>query len=194
MSTKQINYDCLIGRKGASMANTKKNTQAQKEQENGKFYLAGTITTAMYGKRTFANGKKDKDDKYRISLKCTAEAIDKLKETAEPFYVDTEEKWLPEWLTSETPADGGYINLSSGFDIRVGEYVNGAIADAGNLTDYLADHGGNINGSKAVVLVSIKPGAIYPAALLIKELHVMDIGSMFAGNDFENAFGEDLPF
>ena len=76
------------------MANTKKNTQAQKEQENGKFYLAGTITTAMYGKRTFANGKKDKDDKYRISLKCTAEAIDKLKETAEPFYVDTEEKWL----------------------------------------------------------------------------------------------------
>ena len=183
-----------IGRKGASMANTKKSTQAQKEQENGKFYLAGTITTAMYGKRTFANGKKDKDDKYRISLKCTAEAIDKLKETAEPFYVDTEEKWLPEWLTNETPADGGYINLSSGFDIRVGEYVNGAIADAGNLTDYLADHGGNINGSKAVVLVSIKPGAIYPAALLIKELHVMDIGSMFAGNDFENAFGEDLPF
>ena len=43
------------------MANTKKNTQAQaqKEQENGKFYLAGTITTAMYGKRTFSNGKKD---------------------------------------------------------------------------------------------------------------------------------------
>lgn len=194
MSTKQINYNCPIGQKGANMANAKKNTQAQKEQENGKVYLAGTITTAMYGKRTFSNGKKDKDDKYRISLKCTAEAIEKLVEAAEPFYVDTEEKWLPEWLTNEPSKDGGYINLSSGFDIRVGEYVNGAIADAGNLTDYLADHGGNINGSKAVVLVSIKPGAIYPAALLIKELHVMDIGTMFAGDDFESAFGEDLPF
>ena len=176
------------------MANAKKNTQAQKEQNNGKFYLAGTITTAMYGKRTFANGKKDKDDKYRISLKCTAEAIDRLKETAEPYYVDTKEKWLPDWLTEETPKDGGYINLSSGFDFRVGEYVNGAIIDAGNLTEYLADHGGNINGSKAVVLVSIKPGAIYPAALLIKELHVMDIGTMFAGDDFQSAFGEELPF
>ena len=170
-------------------------TQAQtQEQENGRFYLSGTITTAMYGKRTFSNGKKDKDDKYRISLRCSAEMIDKLKEAAEPFYVDTEEKWLPDWLTNDTPEDGGYINLSSGFDIRVGEYINGAIEDKGSMTDYLAEHGGNINGSKAVVLVSIKPGAIYPAALLIKELHVLSIGSMFEGEGFMDAFGDDLPF
>ena len=49
------------GRKGgpimAGKNNTKKNTQA--EQESGKIYLAGTITTAMYGKRTFANGKSE---------------------------------------------------------------------------------------------------------------------------------------
>lgn len=174
---------------------TKKNSkQEAQEMETGKVYLAGTITTAMFGKRTFANGKKDKDEKYRISLKCTKEAVDKLKEAAEPYYVDTEDKWLPDWLTEETPEDGRYINLSSGFNFRVGEYINGAIVDQGDLTEYLSDNGGNINGSKAVVLVNIKQGAIYPAALLIKELHKQDIGSMFGGEGFTEAFGEDLPF
>ena len=179
----------------AGKNNTKKNTQA--EQESGKIYLAGTITTAMYGKRTFANGKSDKEEKYRLSMKLTAETMDKLKEAAEPFYVDVEEKWLPEWLTGDTDKDGGYINFSSNYDIRTGEYVNGAIVDKGGMSDYVADNGGNINGSKAVVLVIIKPGAIYPGALLIKELHKVDIGSMFNADDadFKAAFdGEDLPF
>ena len=179
----------------AGKNNTKKNTQA--EQESGKIYLAGTITTAMFGKRTFANGKSDKEEKYRLSMKLTAETMDKLKEAAEPFYVDVEEKWLPEWLTGDTDKDGGYINLSSNYDIRTGEYVNGTIVDKGGMSDYVADNGGNINGSKAVVLVIIKPGAIYPGALLIKELHKVDIGSMFNADDadFKSAFdGEDLPF
>lgn len=178
------------------MAKQTTNKKQAQDQENGKFYLAGTITTALYGKRTFTNGKKDKDDKYRISMKCTADAINGLKEAAEPFYVDADEKWIPDWMKEEPDKDGGYINLSSGFDIRVGEYVNGAIVDKGGMADYIAENGGNINGSKAVVLVSIKQGAIYPAALLIKELHKQDIGSMFKTDDqgFMEAFGEDLPF
>ena len=61
----------------AGKNNTKKNTQA--EQESGKIYLAGTITTAMFGKRTFANGKSDKEEKYRLSMKLTAETMEKLK-------------------------------------------------------------------------------------------------------------------
>lgn len=179
------------------MADSRKkgNKQAEaQEQESGKFYLLGTITTAMYGKRTFANGKKDKEEKYRVSLKCTAETIEKLKDTAEPFYVDTDEKYLPDWLTKDTPEDGGYINLASSFPFRVGEYVNGAIVDKGELPEYLEANGGNINGSTAIVLVTIKPGALYPAALLIKELKKQDIGSMFAGSEFTEAFGEELPF
>ena len=173
---------------------TKTQTQEQEKQESGKFYLSGVVTTAMFGKRSFTNGKKDKEDKYRISVKCTAESIAKLKEAAEPFYVDTEEKWLPDWMTKETSKDGGYINLSSSFSFRVGEYVDGAVHDCGAFEDFLADQGGNINGSKVVVFVTIKPGAIYPAALLIKELVVQDIGSMFEGEDFEAAFGDELPF
>lgn len=179
----------------AGKTNSKK--AAAQELEAGKIYLSGTITTAMYGKRTFSNGKSDKESKYRLSIKVTAETLDKLKETAEPYYVDVEDKWLPEWLTSDTDKDGGYINLSSNFDIRTGEYVNGAIVDKGNMSEYVADNGGNINGSKAIVLVYIKAGAIYPGALLIKELHKVDIGSMFSADneDFKAVFeGDDLPF
>lgn len=180
----------------AGKNNTKKNTQTE-QPESGKIYLSGTITTAMYGKRTFANGKSDKDEKYRLSMKLTAETMEKLKEAAEPFYVDVEEKWMPDWLTEETDKDGGYINLSSNYDIRTGEYQNGQIVDVGGMSDYVADNGGNINGSKAVVLVIIKPGAIYPGALLIKELHKVDIGSMFntGDEDFKAVLdGDDLPF
>lgn len=173
---------------------TKTQAQEQEKQESGKFYLSGVVTTAMFGKRSFTNGKKDKEDKYRISVKCTAENINKLKEAAEPFYVDVEEKWLPDWMTKETPKDGGYINLSSRLPFRVGNHEGGVIVDCGDFQDFLSNNGRNINGSKVVVLVTIKPGAIYPAALLIKELVVQDIGSMFEGEDFEAAFGDELPF
>lgn len=179
------------------MAAQKNNKKQAQELETGKIYLPGTITTAMYGKRTFASGKSDKESKYRLSIKVTAETLDKLKETAEPYYEDVEEKWMPEWLTQDTDKDGGYINLSSNFDIRTGEYVNGEIVDKGNMSEYVADNGGNINGSKVVVLVYIKQGAIYPGALLIKELKKVDIGSMFDTNneEFMAVFdGGDLPF
>lgn len=182
----------------AGKNNTK--TDAKKEQnqtpESAKHYLSGTISAALYGKRQFANGKSDKEDKYRLSLKCTKKAIEGLKEAAEPFYVDVEDKWLPEWLTKDTPDDGGYINLSSSYCFHVGEYINGEIIDKGDFDVYIADNGGNINGSEVVALVSIKPGAIYPAALLIKTLKKQDIGSMFKTDDdgFMEAFGEELPF
>ena len=98
------------------MAGKNTKTDAKKNQnqtpESEKYYLAGTVTTALYGKRQFANGKSDKEDKYRLSLKCTKKAIEGLKEVAEPFYVDVEDKWLPEWLTEETNEDGGRVYKS----------------------------------------------------------------------------------
>ena len=176
--------------------NTKKETKQNQTPESEKYYLAGTVTTALYGKRQFANGKSDKEDKYRLSLKCTKKAIEGLKDAAEPFYVDVEDKWLPDWLTEETSEDGGYINLSSSYTFPVGEYVDGEIQNRGMLQEFLTENGGNINGSEVVALISIKPGAIYPAALLIKKLKTEDIGSMVTTDDdgFMEAFGEELPF
>lgn len=198
MSIKQINYNRpKTGGKEPNMAKTtnKKEQQAQ-QVESGKYYLSGVVTTAMYGKRSFTNGKSDKENRYRISLKCTKDAIEGLKEAAEPFYVDQEERWIPDWIKNDVDEDGGYINMSSGFDIRCGEYKDGVIKDLGSMTDFIADQGGNINGSKVVVLVGIKLGAIYPNAMIIKELHTQDIGSMFDTDDagFTAAFDEDLPF
>lgn len=180
----------------AGKNNAKTDAKKNQKPESGKYYLAGTVTTALYGKRTFTNGKSDKEDKYRLSLKCTKKAIEGLKEAAEPFYVDVEDKWLPEWLTKYTNEDGGYINLSSSYTFPVGEYVDGEIQNRGIFQEFLTENGGNINGSEVVALVSIKPGAIYPAALLIKTLKKQDIGNLFKTDDngFIEAFGEELPF
>ena len=52
---------------------------------------------------------------------------------------------------------------------------------------------GNINGSKVVLMVTLKEGAIYPQAILIKELHQTNIEDLFEG--FMDIDGdESLPF
>ena len=164
------------------------------ERPEKAFYnLVGTITTAMYGKRTFANGKSDKENKYRLSLKCSQQAIDGLKEAAEPFYEDVKEDYIPNWYKEDASADGGYINLASGFDIRVGMYEDGRIVDKGKMVDFINENGGNINGSKVVVSVTIKKGSIYPSTMIIKELKVQDISSMFNENELDSLFSS-MPF
>ena len=78
------------------MANNKKNTKAAEKSapESKSLYLRGIITEAMYGRREFKRGS-DSKDKYRISLKIEPEDMEKLLEEAEPFYENTDEKWLP---------------------------------------------------------------------------------------------------
>ena len=51
--------------KGVFMSNKVKKTE---KPEEVKVMVCGTITDMMYGKRTYKNGKKDKEDKYRLSL------------------------------------------------------------------------------------------------------------------------------
>ena len=86
--------------------------QAQ-AQANGEVMLGGIVSLAMYGKRNFVNGKSDKEDKYRLSLKVNQTTLGKLKETAEPFYKDVEEKWLPDWFKKDlSDFDGEDIFLN----------------------------------------------------------------------------------
>ena len=58
----------------------------------------------------------------------------------------------------------------------------------GYLIDYINEHG-NINGSKVVLLLTLKEGAIYPASILIKELKQVTIADMF--QDFDD---DEMPF
>ena len=165
---------------------TKQETE-KKEAVNIK--VRGTLTSAMFGKRNFAKGG-DKEDRYRYSIKIVPEDLKALREAAEPFYEKVEEKWIPKWLTSDDPKDLEYINLSSHYDILAGlkEYGSAEMQYLGNLVDdYIADNG-NINGSKVILSITIKEGAIYPAAILIKELKKQTIEDMFEDVD------DELPF
>ena len=163
--------------------------QEKKENESKSLYVRGILTEAMYGRREFKKGS-DSKDKYRISLKIEPEDMEKLIEEAEPFYEDTEEKWLPKWYTDEDARE--FLNLSSNFDLKIGIKENGQLKDLGTMWDYIQDNG-NINGSKVVLLVTFKPGAIYPQAILIKELHQTNIEDLF--NGFMETDGDDeLPF
>ena len=166
------------------MAKKNDNKNNDNKLESKSVYVRGVLTDAFYGHKSFdKNGK----DKYRISIKAVPEDMEALVEAAAPYYEETDEKWLPKWFTDEDARD--FLNLSSNYDIKAG-YKNpetGKIDELGNLTDYISDNG-NINGSKVVLMVTLKEGAIYPASILIKELKQVTIADMF--NDFD----DDLPF
>ena len=171
-----------------------KTTKAAKKTETEELksksvYLRGVITEAMYGKRSFGKGS-DSKEKYRISLKVVPDDMDKLIEEAEPYYEETNEKWLPKWYTDENARD--FLNLSSNFDIKIGKKTADGVEDCGTMMQFI-EANGNINGSEVVLMVTLKPGAIYPQAILIKKLHTQTIGEMF--NGFMDLDGdEELPF
>lgn len=163
----------------------KKNTSRKNTEElkSKSLYIRGTLTDAMYGHKSF---DKKCVDKYRFSIKALPEDMEKLVEEAEPYYENVEEKWLPKWLTDEDARE--YLNLSSNFDIKMGiKEDDGSVKDLGNAIDYINENG-NINGSKVVLMVTLKEGAIYPQALLIKELRQTTISDMFM------EFADELPF
>lgn len=165
----------------------KKNTSAEaKTKDSTSVYIRGILTDAFYGVKDFKKGRQQAE-KYRISIKANREDMDKLAEVAAPYYEDTDEQWIPKWFKDKDCRE--FLNLSSNFDIKTG-YRNpetGAIDELGDLTKYIAENG-NINGSKVILMVTVKEGAVYPASLLIKELKHVTIADMFAD------FDDDLPF
>ena len=175
------------------------NTKAQKEQkQNGEVMLGGIVSLAMYGKRSFVNGKSDKEDKYRLSLKVNEATLEKLRFVAEPYYADVEDKWMPDWLKkdmSECDGEDIFLNFASAYDFPVGEYVDGELHPLGTFGELL-EKNGNINGSKVIASITIKTGALYPRALIIKELHKQDITSIFGEDNsiIENLIEDENPF
>ena len=132
------------------------------------------------------NGKSNGVEKYRLSIKVVPEDMAALIEKAAPYYEKTEEQWIPKWFKNES--DREYLNFASNFDIKAGyKNAEGNIEELGNLVEYI-NKAGNINGSKVVVMVTIKEGAIYPASILIKEFKHTTIADMFSD------FDDELPF
>ena len=173
----------------AAKTTNKKAAKAEEKIESKSVYLRGVITEAMYGKRSFGKGS-DSKDKYRISLKVVPDDMEKLIEEAEPFYEETEEKWVPKWYTDEDARE--FLNLSSNFDIKIGKKTADGVEDCGTMMEFI-EKNGNINGSEVVLMVTLKPGAIYPQAILIKKLHTQTIREMFEGF-MDVGEDEELPF
>ena len=163
------------------------------KKDSKQVVIAGVVTTAMYGKRNFSTGQSDDTEKYRVSIKVKPAAVQALKDAAEGYFEGIDDKWIPDWYKKDA-AETEYLNFSSSFDIRIGELgVNNRMFDKGTMTDYIKANGGNINGSKIALSLTIKKGAVYPAAILVKELHSQTINDMFDGNELDNLLAEN-PF
>lgn len=154
------------------MAKGKKEKKVLKSKS---VYVSGILTDAFYGHKSFdINGK----DKFRISIKIVPEDMGRLIEEAKEYYEEVDKKWIPKWFTDKNARE--YLNLSSNYDIKAGlkNAETGEIEELGYLIDYINVHG-NINGSKVVLLLTLKEGAIYPASILIKELKQVTIADIF---------------
>lgn len=172
--------------KGVFMSNKVKKTE---KPEEVKVMVCGTITDMMYGKRTYKNGKKDKEDKYRLSLKLADGEIDKFIEACKPYYEDASSEFTPKFLKDDaSDEDLAYLNFKSSFPFGFVQKTEDGFEDLGSFEQILETNG-NINGSKVVVTVKIKEGAFYPAAVCIVELHKKSLADFYDDFDFD-----DLPF
>lgn len=172
------------------MATAKNNkaTEAQK-QEGVKINLCGTVTDLMFGRHTYNNGRKDKEDKYRLSVELAAGEMDKFIAACKPMYEKADEKYIPKFLNADATEDEKkYLNLKSSFPFGFCQRNGRVIEDLGTVEDVLKDLG-NINGSKVVVTIIIKEGAFYPVAVCIVQLVQKTLADYYGDFDFS-----DLPF
>lgn len=157
--------------------------------ESAMIKICGTVTDLMYGKRTYNNGRKDKEDKFRLSLELANGQIDKFIEACEPFYENADANYIPKFLKDDASEDDlKYLNLKSGYDFGFVQKTEEGFEEIGGVNEVI-DKYGNISGSKVVVSIKIKEGAFYPIAVCIVELHTKSLADWFDASDLE-----DLPF
>lgn len=177
-------------RKGGFMGKTVVKKQEQQAELQPKFVrVCGTVTDMMYGRRTYSNGRKDKEDKFRLSIKPADGEMDKLIKEAIPYYEDADANYIPKFLKDDaSDEDLEYLNLKSSFEFPFAKLENGAIVEAGTFTNVLEQYG-NITGSKVVVTVKLVEGAFYPASVCIVELKSKSFTDFYSDLEFD-----ELPF
>ena len=172
------------------MANKTTKKQEQQAELQPKFVrVCGTVTDMMYGRRTYNNGRKDKEDKFRLSIKPADGEMDKLIKEAIPYYENADANYIPKFLKYDASDDDlEYLNLKSSFEFPFVKLENGAIVEAGTFTNILEQYG-NITGSKIVVTVKLVEGAFYPASVCI-----VDLKSKSFTDFYSNIVFDELPF
>lgn len=171
------------------MANNKKTAAKAATPEATNVNVCGTIVDMMYGKRTYNNGRKDKEDKYRLSLQLADGEMEKFIDIATPFYANSEETYVPKFLKEDAEEeDLQYLNFKSTFPFGFVKKTENGIEEIGDFNKVLEEYG-NINGSKVVMTVKLKDGAFYPVGCCIVELHKKSLTEFYSDFDFD-----DLPF
>ena len=177
--------------KGGFMAKTKVSKKQEQQAElQPKFVrVCGTVTDMMYGRRTYNNGRKDKEDKFRLSIKPASGEMEKLIEEAAPYYENADANYIPKFLKDDaSDEDLEYLNLKSSFEFPFAKLENGKIVEAGTFTNVL-EQNGNITGSKVVVTIKLVEGAFYPASVCIVDLKSKSLTDFYSDLEFD-----ELPF
>ena len=115
--------------KGGFMATKKQEQQAELQPKFVR--VCGTVTDMMYGRRTYNNGRKDKEDKFRLSIKPADGEMEKLIKEAIPYYENADANYIPKFLKDDaSDEDLEYLNLKSSFEFPFAKLENGKIVGA----------------------------------------------------------------
>lgn len=124
--------------------------QVEKEMKELKtLIIEGIIVSCRYGSTKF-----DDTNKYRFAIKSDSIPYDDIH-----AYDNVGAKLTPSWLKEKD----GYINCSSIYDVPVMDTRLKKIS----FTDWMENY--NTIGSKVLVKIKQKDGAIYPEAIKVLE-------------------------
>lgn len=124
--------------------------QVEKEMKELKtLIIEGIIVSCRYGSTKF-----DDTNKYRFAIKSDSIPYDDIN-----AYDNVGAKLTPSWLKEKD----GYINLSSIYDVPVMDTRAKKIS----FTNWMENY--NTIGSKVMVKIKQKDGAIYPEAIKVIE-------------------------
>ena len=119
--------------------------------------VKGSMHNCRFGKVT----KKDKEDKYRFSIKLNPEDMtDSFYAQFEEVYMNMSDGFTPTWLKERN----GYINQASLYDFKV-ELPDGSRIDYSEALKTID----NLNGSIGQFKLKLKEGSIYPVAVKLSE-------------------------
>lgn len=151
-----------------------KETNCIYNHEEKKLVVEGRLTTLRYGVN-----KYDTDSpKYYVSVSTEIPAAIR-EEIRLTYFEDSKEKYIPEPFRnpSETP-DECYLNLKSLYEIPV--FRDGEGNKKYTFDDVVAlGDGLPPIGSTVKISIRLKPGALYPLAILIVDLVKQDAGKYF---------------
>lgn len=137
----------------------------EETRKTSKIIIKGVMTSAFYGKSKM---ETNSEPKTRLAIHIDEDEWKRLKEFAAPYY--GKKDMTPAWFDYDNYSDAGdngvYVNLKSNYEIPT-RYNKQNYPDI--LTNDV-EYSDRLIGAEVKVAINFKPGAFYPAAIVIMEL------------------------